>query len=132
MRVNREGGIQGFSLWNLRMTIENIKNRTAHVLTITHPLQKTQRNYSIDTFRLVAIYFVILHHVQVFRFSYMAHYPNTLLMFLYYIPEMVRLLPFFFIAAGYFFHKGILNGEPVGKRLFSGCKRLMRSEERRV
>jgi surface polysaccharide O-acyltransferase-like enzyme len=82
------------------------------------------RNYSIDTFRLISIFFVILHHVSAFKRSYLMYYPNPVLKVLYYLSANVRFLPFFFIAAGYFFRKGFQKGERVKNRLWKYCSRL--------
>lgn len=86
----------------------------------------SDRVYSIDTLRLVSIFFVILHHASAFKYSYYFYYPNEVLKFLYYFFANVRLLPFFFIAAGYFFRKGILQGESMRHRFGRYCKRLAR------
>ena len=92
----------------------------------TTVLLSPSRIYSIDTFRLVSIFFVILHHIEAFKNSYTIYYPNPIFKFLYYFPENVRFLPFFFIAAGYFFSKGATKGEPLEGRLLKYCKRLAR------
>ena len=84
------------------------------------------RIYSIDTFRLISIFFVICHHVSAFKYSYEVFYPNTAITLLYYFFANVRFLPFFFIAAGYFFRKGVLKGEPLMVRLRKYCARLAR------
>lgn len=86
----------------------------------------SDRNFSIDTFRLISIFFVILHHIEAFQNTFELHYGNPIAKFLYYFPENVRFLPFFFIAAGYFFYNGVAKGEPLESRLFRYCKRLAR------
>jgi len=103
-----------------------IKNRVSQAITNCISTKTAQRIYSIDTFRVISIFFVIFHHIGAFKYTYKMHYPDPGYQFLYYFPKSVRLLTFFFIAAGYFFRKGILRGEPLGKRLYSYCKRLMR------
>lgn len=89
-------------------------------------LAGSDRIYSIDTFRLVSIFFVILHHIEAFKYSYTIYPSNLILKFLHYFAENVRFLPFFFIAAGYFFGKGVLRGEHIQDRLLKYCKRLAR------
>jgi len=101
-------------------------NSVSHAITKNISSKTAQRIYSIDTFRVVSIFFIILHHIDAFNWSYIVYYPNPLFKFLYYFPKATRLLPFFFIAAGYFFHLGILRGESAGKRLWCYCKRLAR------
>lgn len=94
-------------------------------MTTDTPLS-SDRNFSIDTFRLISIFFVILHHIEAFKRTFELHYGNPVAKFLYYFPENVRFLPFFFIAAGYFFSKGVAKGEPLNNRLWRYCKRLAR------
>jgi len=86
----------------------------------------SRRNFSIDTFRVFSIFFVILHHQNTFQFPYNYYDGSGIFRFLYCLVHNIRLLPFFFIAAGYFFGKAILRGEAWQKRFITYNKRLLR------
>ena len=90
-------------------------------------LNHRERLYSIDTFRLISIFFVILHHFPAFKRSYELYYDKAIVFkSLYYLFGNIRLLPFFFLAAGYFFGKSIIESSALGDKLWKYCGRLLK------
>lgn len=86
-----------------------------------------ERLYSIDTFRLISIFFVILHHFPAFKRSYELYYDKAIVFkSLYYLFGNIRLLPFFFLAAGYFFGKSMMKSASLGDKLWKYCGRLFK------
>ncbi len=78
---------------------------------------------SIETFRVIAIFFVICIHANLF-FSFIDTSPYYKLLY-YGIKNLSRFaVPFFFIVAGYFFAKQINKNKLVHKLLLTYLKRL--------
>ncbi|MCK5580780.1 MAG: acyltransferase [Candidatus Omnitrophica bacterium] len=86
--------------------------------------EKKQRNSSIDTLRVFAIFYVVLLHTQPFHHS-SEYYGLGIYKNLYVLIDCIGFaVPFFCMISGYFFGKKLLSGEPVIALTKRYCKRL--------
>lgn len=80
-----------------------------------------ERNYSIDTFRIIAIFVIILYHTEVFRYQ-----SDIISRGLYRLFDSIRFpIPFFFMTSGYFFGKSLSQSVMVDQALLKYCRRIL-------
>ena len=86
-------------------------------------LPHRQRIVAVDTLRLVAIFAVICMHTRPFGRT---DDPSPLFRWLNVVIEAVGsfAVPFFFVAAGYFYQRSLLAGSPAGATLLRYSRRL--------
>jgi len=67
---------------------------------------------------------VIVHHTQIFSYSYNQYKGYPLLLIKYFFYAIRFGIPYFFIVAGYFFGKSLIKGRPLGQLTKRYCLRL--------
>lgn len=82
------------------------------------------RNISVDTFKFLSIFMVVVHHTKLFYYSYDQYGGYVLLLLKYFFYAIRFGIPVFFIAAGYYFGCSHNKGKPLGRLVKRYCIRL--------